>query len=224
MIRCCNLTYSELKNKPVLDSEGVKVGRVIDFVLHYEDNKIELESMLLGGTRLEEFLESVGMRADLDPLIDIDSIDEISEEIQLSIPRKQLKSTLDSKLLHEEDITLSRLSKIPVVDSDGFKIGRVIDVWFDYEDKIWLVIGGGFVEEMLEKLKVQPDIDPIVPEEYIKSISEKEICLKWTKFQLESTAEDEFDKVKRELMSRHTPKDARYEYLRLIGNAGKGEY
>lgn len=222
MIRCCNLKYSELKNKPVLDSEGENVGRIIDFVFHYEDNKIILESMLLGGSRFEEFLESIGMKPDVDPIINVESIDEIGDEVKLSISQEQMKTTLNSELLHDNDMTLSKLSRLPIVDSDGFKIGRITDVWFDNEDKIWLVIGGGFVEEILEKLKAQPDIDPIVPEEHIKNISEKEICLKWTKYQLESTAEEEFDKQKRELSSRQEPKDSHYEYLRLIGDTKGG--
>jgi sporulation protein YlmC with PRC-barrel domain len=186
-----------------LDSEGKEIGRVIDFVFHYEDDKMELESMILGGSRFQEFLETIGIKPDSDPVIDVDSIEEVNEEMHLSVTREELQTTLDADVLQEDDMTFSDLSKIPVVDSGGKKIGNVIDVWFDSKGMIWLVLGGGFLEETLEDLGLQPDIDFIASEGHIISISKERIRLKMNKFELESTAEEKTGK--------------KSKYLKLIG-------
>jgi sporulation protein YlmC with PRC-barrel domain len=217
MFDCYNEDFSDLKNKNVIDAKGEKIGKVIDFIVRFEDNKIVLKSVILGGSRIEEFLESIGAKPDIDPLFQLDCIDRIEETVVLGVEGDSLKTTMDSSTMEPGDMKLSDLSKYKIIDADGFDIGKVINIWFDSTDKIWLVIGGSFVEETLEKLKIQPDIDLLIPQEHMRSISDDEIHLKWTKFQLSSTCSDAYEKYKRELSSRHEPKDARHEQIRLIG-------
>jgi len=75
------------------------------------------------------------------------------------------------------------------------------------------VIGSGFIEETLEKLGTHPDIDLLVPEEFIS-----EICLKWTRFQLEATCEECYTRCKRELESQAESGDARFTIMNLIAH------
>ncbi|MHA1926521.1 MAG: PRC-barrel domain-containing protein, partial [Candidatus Thorarchaeota archaeon] len=110
---------------------------------------------------------------------------------------------------------LSQISKAKVIDSDGFNIGNVIDVWFDDDAQVWLLLGGGFLEEALERIGVQPDIDLIAGPTDIDVFTDKEIKLKWTRFQLESNCETDYERLKRQLSSRAKPKDYKHTHLRL---------
>jgi hypothetical protein len=102
-----------------------------------------------------------------------------------------------------------------VVDSDNSKIGSIIDIWFDEENIMWLVLGGGFFEELLERIKAQPDIDLLVPPHFIESISKSEVKLNVSKSQLELTCEDEFKKRKK-LLRAVSPRDvSHHAYLKL---------
>lgn len=224
MFNCCELKFSDIKNKDVTDANGEKVGRVIDFIVRFTDNKIALKSVVLGGGRIEELLESLGLRPDKDPVFQLDCIDSISDIVHLKVDVNTLKTTLDPSAMETGDMKMSDLAKLKVVDSDGFKVGNVMDVWFDDNTKPWLVIGGGFIEETLEKLGAQPDIDLLLPEEFISEIREKEICLKWTRFQLEATCNDEYTKYKHELESRAEPGDARSTMIRLISHPSRGRF
>jgi sporulation protein YlmC with PRC-barrel domain len=224
LFTCCKLKFSDIKNKDVTDASGEKVGRVVDFIVRFTDNRIDLKSVVLGGGRIEELLESLGLRADKDPVFQLDCIDSISDIVHLKVDVNTLKTTLDPSAMEAGDMKMSELAKLRVVDSDGFKVGNVMDVWFDDNTKPWLVIGGGFLEETLEKLGAQPDIDLLLPEEFISEIREKEICLKWTRFQLEATCKDEYMKYKHELESRAEPGDARFTMIRLISHPSRGRF
>lgn len=219
---CCNLRFSDLKNKAVYGSDGKKIGKVIDFVFNFTDNKIALKSVVLGGSRIEELLEAAHVKPDKDPVFELGCIDKITDKVYLKTACNSLHTTLDTGTIGSEDMKLTKLSKLRVMDSDGIKIGYVIDVWFDSANKIWLVLGGGFVEETLEKIGTRPNIDFLVPEDYIAGLTPKEIHLKWTKFQLRATCEKEYEKMKREVGSREQVGDSRQPQLRLTGAPPRG--
>jgi sporulation protein YlmC with PRC-barrel domain len=91
---------------------------------------------------------------------------------------------------HRFNIKLGELLRRPVTDTDGIRVGYVEDVWLEDDGSIWLVAGGNLVQELLVKLHIRPDIDLLVPSDAIESITEREVRLKWTAFQLESTCEE----------------------------------
>jgi sporulation protein YlmC with PRC-barrel domain len=217
------MKYSDLKNKRVVDAKGESIGKVIDFVFSYKKNIVDIKSILIGGSRVEEILEAIGAKPDIDPVFQVDCIDHIDEEaVHLHTTGESLKTTLDPATIEEDDMKLSKLAKLKVIDSDGLNVGNVIDVWFDESGELWLVLGGGFLEEALEKLRIQPDIDLLVPQDYIQDITQKEIHLKWTKFQLESNCEKEYEKLKKQSADRAEPRDARYTQIKLSGLPSRG--
>ncbi|MCK5240482.1 MAG: PRC-barrel domain-containing protein [Candidatus Thorarchaeota archaeon] len=213
--KCCGIRFSQMMKKNVVDSTGKDIGKVNDFIISYTPKSVTLKSIVLGGGRIEEFLESIGLRPDVDPVFQMDCISQIQDEIVLITEGEKLKTTLDEGTIGEGDMRLSKFSKLPIMDSDGMKVGNVIDVWFDINGEPWLVVAGGIMEEVMERLSVLPDIDLLIPMQFLDNISEKEIKLKYTKFQLESTCEDEYDKYKRETASQYEPSDYRYESLRF---------
>ena len=219
MQKCINLKYGQLKNKDVVDSQGQPVGRVVDFIFTVEGTKLQPKYIVLGGGRVEEFLESIGARPDNDPVFTTQVMESVDEDkIVLCADHDMLKSTLDSDVIGENDRKFSEISKIKVIDADNIKVGNVIDVWFADDGEVYLLLGGGFFEETLERLRAQPNIDLLASHKDIESFGDKEIKLKWTKFQLQSNCEKEYDKLKRELSSRDKPGDYRFPQLRL----GKG--
>jgi sporulation protein YlmC with PRC-barrel domain len=91
---------------------------------------------------------------------------------------------------HRFNIKLGDLLRRPVTDADGIRVGYVEDVWLEDNGSIWLVAGGNPIQELLARLHIRPDIDLLVPSDAIESITDRDIELKWTMFQLESTCEE----------------------------------
>jgi sporulation protein YlmC with PRC-barrel domain len=210
------MKYSEIKKKPVVDSKGEILGSVIDFIFTIDDNKLSAKSVIVGGSRVEELLESIGLRPDKDPIFSVEHIDTITEDkVTLTVDGETLCTTLCEDSIDETDRKLSQISKAKVIDSDGFKIGNVIDVWFDVEAQVWLLLGGGFIEETLEKLGVQPDIDLLAGPKDLEVFTDEEIKLKWTRFQLESNTEKDYERLKKQISSRDEPGDYKHAQLRL---------
>lgn len=209
------MKYSELRGKDVIDSKGEKVGDIIDCIFDISENKIGLKHLILGGGMIEELLESIKARPDIDPVCNISDVESMSDKVYLKVDKESLKNTVDPGVICETDLKFSQLGKLKIVDSDGIKIGNVIDLWFDTDSQMWLVLGGGFFEETLEKLRVSPDIDLLVPEEYIKKIDTDSITLHKTKFQLESTCEDEWEKEKKKMSEKLSEEASELSQLRL---------
>lgn len=221
-MKCVELKYSDIRSKDVVDSNGEKVGEVMDWIFGCGENKLNPKYIVLGGGWVEEFLESIGRRPDIDPVVRLEDVDSITDKVYLKVDGESLKKTIDPGVLDEADFTFSKLTDIKVTDSDGFKVGFVIDIWFDEDNMMWLLLGGGFFEELLERLKAQPDIDLLVPPHFIEDISKDEIKLSISKFQLESTCEDEYNKLKRQHTGAAPQEDARYAQLRLGSGPSRG--
>ncbi|MFX1559653.1 MAG: PRC-barrel domain-containing protein [Promethearchaeota archaeon] len=221
-MKCVELKYSDIRGKDVVDSKGEKVGEVQDWIFGCGENKLNPKYIVLGGGRIEEFLESIGVRPDIDPVVNLEDVGSITDQVYLKVDRESLKKTIDPGVHDEADYTFSKLTDIKVVDSDGIKIGFVIDIWFDEDGTMWLLLGGGFFEELLERLRAQPDIDLLVPPHFIESIDRDKIRLTVSKFQLESTCEDEYQKLQRQLAGAEPHDDARYEQLKLGSMPGRG--
>jgi sporulation protein YlmC with PRC-barrel domain len=196
------MKYSEIRGKDVIDKNGVKVGDIIDCIVDISNNKIALKHLVLGGGMVEELLESIGAKPDIDPVCNVEDLASISDKVYLEVDKESLKKTIDPGVMCDNDIKFGKLKELDVVDSDGLKLGNVIDLWFDLKSRMWLVLGGGFFEELLEKLKAQPDIDLLVPMDFIKTVTTKAITIDRTKFELESTCEDEYAKMKQELLAK----------------------
>ncbi len=190
--------FSDLKNKSVIDITGQKIGRVIDLLFSFAEGKVQLKTFVLGGSRIQEFLESLSVRPDIDPVFPIDMINRVEDDkLFLNIEYKKLGEPVKPG---KKEMRLSDLSDIQIRDVDGKKIGKIEDVWFDESGSIWFIVGGGFFEELLETLRIQPNIDLLVPQDIVKSISPNEIKIKVTKDQLKTTAKMVYEEIQHEIM------------------------
>ncbi|MHA1424334.1 MAG: PRC-barrel domain-containing protein [Candidatus Thorarchaeota archaeon] len=138
---------------------------------------MKLSKFILAGPRFEEFLESIKVKPDKDPVFDSSLITKIDENV------------LDKDAIPEGEIRLSKLEKMDIVDSTGKKIGRAIDIDFDVDGTVSMIVGGGFIEEKLEAAGLKADVDIIVPGSVIDSITDK-ICLKVSEGELATTMDD----------------------------------
>jgi sporulation protein YlmC with PRC-barrel domain len=200
-----------MKNKPIVDSAGEKIGRIIDFHFTQTNGKMEFTSIVMGGSRVEEFLESIGAKKDIDPFFPIDVIDRYENEtLYLKIPYKKLAEPVK---LAENEFRLTELGGCEIIDSDTNKIGRIKDVIFDDKHRPWFVVHGGFFEESFEKLGIKADIDPLIPPEFVKRMTKECMTLKYSKMQLKTTAEAEWEEFKRQLTVKGTPETFRHQFL-----------
>ncbi len=213
MFKAANIKFSEMKNKDILDNKGQKIGRVIDFHFLYEGGKVNLKSIVMGGGRIEEFLESVGLRADIDPFFPLEVIDRFeNNQLHLKVEYEKLTKPVE---LGPNEMRLSTLSKRKIIDLDNNNIGNIIDVVFDEKGSPWFVVGGGFFEEFSERIGIRPDIDLLVPQTYVTNITEEAINIKYSKMQLSTTAEADWEAHKRELTKEPVQVGSSHQFLWL---------
>jgi sporulation protein YlmC with PRC-barrel domain len=186
-----SLNCREISNCDVVDSSGQKVGRINDMTFTF-DGQFKLEQFVLAGSDWEEFLESIKMRPDRDPLFDASMIRRIGDEVHLESNVNALKTTLDKGAIPKGEFRWSELSKKDIVDKDDVPVGKAVDIDFDLDGTASLTVGGGLIEETLEKIGLKDDIDIIVPAETIHSIGDT-IKLKVSKDELRLTMDKELD-------------------------------
>jgi len=178
----------EMMKIDVLDSSGERIGKVGDLTFSF-DGELTLSKFILVGSRWEEFLESIRFRPDMDPVFDGSLIKTIDEHVHLDTTKNSLKTTLETDAIPEGDIRLSEIMKMDIVDKNRKKIGRAIDIDFDIDGSVSMIVDGGFIEEKLEASGLKSDVDIIVPGNVISLLGDK-IHLNVSEDALKTTMED----------------------------------
>ena len=211
MFQIANVKFSKMKNKPIVDSKGDKIGRIIDFHFTHTNGKMSFSSIVMGGSRIEEFLESIGAKKDIDPFFPIDIIDKYENDtLYLKVPYQKLTKPVK---LGDNEFRLSDLGDCDIIDIDANNIGKIKDVIFDHKHRPWFIVHGSFFEESFEKLGIKADIDPLIPPEFIKQLTKNVMTLKYSKMQLNTTAEQEWEEFKRQLTVKGTSETFRHQFL-----------
>lgn len=180
-----SLNCNELRDCDVVDSTGKKIGKIGDMTFTFDGN-LNLSQFVLVGSAWEEFLESVGVRPDKDPLFDASLIRRIGDKVQLTSNVNSLKTTLDKDAIPKGEVRWSELKDKYIIDKDEVGVGKAVDIDFDIDGTASLTVGGGVIEETLESLGLKADVDIIVPAETIESMGDK-IKLKVSKDELKLT-------------------------------------
>lgn len=187
-----SFSYSVLKKKKVIDNEGNTVGKNLLDVI-FSPNLKEMTHWIVGGGFLEELMEDIKLKKDIDPVFSADSIEEIYKDIKLSVKKSELRAVIEGGIPGSH-YRFTDLSKMDVVDKNGSRIGNVIDAAFFDEDNLSFVIGGSTMEEFLEKIRVIPDVDLIVPSHNITSVKDNKISLNLTREMLATTVQADIKK------------------------------
>ena len=168
-------TISELRKKTVVSSDGLKIGRIIDIVF---DADFNVHSYIIGGSRWEELREALGFIDDIDPVVPVGNIAEITDkEIKLDIQKEKLSHKLEEGALPENAHTYSTLKRMKIIDSVGKVFGKIVNLVYVPCGDIAFIIGGNWFEEAGEKLGLKENVDLLLPFEYVDKISEEGIRL-----------------------------------------------
>lgn len=182
--------FSQLSQFKVEDKNGKNIGKPGD-ALFTKDFRID--SLILFGGLLEEKMEDLHLRENVDPIVPISviqTVDETNKKIVLNVAKDELKSTNNSFVAPEGLMQFIKLKKLPIFEKNNEKIGRVVDIFFEKDGKFKLIVGGGALEEFLEKVRVIPDKDLIVPGSSLVGDITDKITIKLDKMQLLSTLEE----------------------------------
>ncbi|MFW9955593.1 MAG: hypothetical protein ACFFD3_13680 [Candidatus Thorarchaeota archaeon] len=164
---CCR----ELKKTEVVGSMGEPLGRIGDMTFKFDGN-LKLSQFILVGRVFEELLESLRVRKDYDPVFDASMIKRMDEKIHLTTSKNNLRASIEKGAIGSDEIRLSKLTKLRILDKNGLSVGKAIDVDFDVDGSASLIVGGGFFEEKLEAFGLKADVDIIVPSRVIESIGD----------------------------------------------------
>lgn len=184
------LKFSDIKNCDIIDSEGERVGRLIDAVFKPSETGMVLRKFIVGGSRWEELLEDLGFRDDIDPVFPVETIDRVTaKHIRLNCTKDELKSThVDSDAIESDELKLSALSKYQLIDSKDAKIGNIVDLQFE-SGAFQFIIGDGPFIEWAEDIGLLTDIDFLLSPKYISKFGDKQITLSQEKAELKETFE-----------------------------------
>jgi sporulation protein YlmC with PRC-barrel domain len=96
-IRPDEIRWSDLTKLDIVDKDDIKVGRAVDV-----DFDTDSTSLIVGGGFIEETLESVGLKADVDILVPGSVITEVGDKVRLSVSKEDLRLTMDKALENPE--------------------------------------------------------------------------------------------------------------------------
>jgi sporulation protein YlmC with PRC-barrel domain len=86
--------WSELKDKYIVDKDEVGVGKAVDIDFDVDGTA----SLTVGGGIIEETLESIGLKADVDIIVPAETIESMGDKIKLKVSKDELKLTMDKAL------------------------------------------------------------------------------------------------------------------------------
>ncbi|MHA1907068.1 MAG: PRC-barrel domain-containing protein, partial [Candidatus Thorarchaeota archaeon] len=151
---CCN----ELKKMDVLDSNGKKLGQIGDLSFSF-DGTLKISHFIMEGPAWTRFLESLHLKDDPRHTFHSSIIRKVDRHIHLSTDVNDLMSEHDDRAISDTEVRFSNLEKLDIIDVNGVKIGRAVDVDIDADGCASLIAGGGFLEEKLESAGLRDDVD-----------------------------------------------------------------
>lgn len=175
--------FTDLKNRKVFGSNKKEVGRIIDFVL---SDKFEVTKLILGGSRIEELRERLGLKPDDDPVLPVEQLSKPTSDGHYTLDHdgEKLKSKLEEGVILKSEYVFSDLRKRVVRSTDDSSVGKIVDAIFCEDDSICFVLGDSRFVEFLEKIGVTGNYDLLLPANEISSINEANIVINKTKDEL----------------------------------------
>ncbi len=135
-----NLSLSALRHLRVQDATGQAIGRIRDAVVQRET--LALRGFVVHGSRLEEALEAANLRKDVDPLVSLDDITQVTERTLTINKAASALPNAAPEALAEGDMLFSALRKIPVLDVHGQALGSLADMYMNEDGTPAYQLGG----------------------------------------------------------------------------------
>lgn len=155
-------SLENMKFKKVVGSKGNQIGTIRDAVINKET--LALRGFVVYGSALEELLERVGARADVDPLILPDVIEHVGDdEVKLNKNKDELPNAMGSGEIKSDEMLFSDLRKIPVLAENGERMGLICDIYFDDSGKHSYTLGGTEFLNFLRNHNLTPAVEYTLP-------------------------------------------------------------
>ncbi|MHA2355901.1 MAG: PRC-barrel domain-containing protein [Candidatus Thorarchaeota archaeon] len=97
------IKFSDLQKLDIFDKDNVKVGRAVDVDFDLDGRT----ALIAGGGFIEEKLEAIGLKEDVDIIVPFEVIVSIKESIKLSVTKDELDASLDG-ILRERAIEIKK--------------------------------------------------------------------------------------------------------------------
>lgn len=88
------IKFSDLKKLDIYDKDNIKLGHAIDVNFQLDGHT----ALIVGGGFIEEKLEVIGLKDDVDIIVPFEVIVSIDESIKLSVSKDELDASLDGIL------------------------------------------------------------------------------------------------------------------------------
>lgn len=134
------LSLHALRHLRVQDANGQVIGRITDAVVN--QTTLSLRGFVVHGSRLEEALEALNLREDVDPLVTLADITGVTDR---TLTVNQAAADLPNaapQALAEDDRLFSDLNHIPVLDVNGQPLGLFVDVYVNADGTPAYCLGG----------------------------------------------------------------------------------
>jgi sporulation protein YlmC with PRC-barrel domain len=117
------IRFSDLKKLDIYDKDNVKVGQAIDVDFQLDGHT----ALIAGGGFIEEKLEAIGLKDDVDVIVPFEVIVSIDESIRLSVSKDELDASLDG-ILRERALEIEKQRQAAATHNQAKK-QRVRAVW-----------------------------------------------------------------------------------------------
>lgn len=191
-----NVDLQDLSRMKVYDKDDKEAGRIIDFCI---TNDYRVSKFILGGSRLEEIKERIGLKPDDDPVISMSCIEEVNldeKKIRINLSCNELPNKLQENAFTSGETLFSEIKNTTVKSTDGEKIGRVVDALFTEDNDVSFILGDSVFVEFLEKIGLTGNYDLLLPKQYIKHRADNEIIIDKSKDQLKTLLDNKEIKYK----------------------------
>lgn len=91
------IRWSDLTKLDIVDKDGEKVGNAVDV-----DFDTDAVCLIAGGGFIEESLEAVGLKSDVDILVPGNVVASVGDKVQLSVSKEDLRLTMEDALENPE--------------------------------------------------------------------------------------------------------------------------
>lgn len=97
-VRSSEIRLSKLEKLEIIDKDGAKVGHTVD--VHFDTDGSA--SLIVGGSFIEEHLESAGIKRDIDIIVPATTIASITDKVKLMVSKEVLSKTVTDALKRKE--------------------------------------------------------------------------------------------------------------------------
>lgn len=169
-----NIDFNNLTSLKVIDSNGSKIGRIKDALINKRD--LSLKGLVILGSFLEEKLEDLKIKKDIDPIISLDCIIQVSEQAIILNKSKSdcqnLAEVANQDISGQEFVLFSKLREFPVTNDQMNIFGGLINFYIN-NNEINYQFGGKEFIKYLQSNYMTENLSYIIHPTKLKFINRK---------------------------------------------------